>query len=391
MKILMITKYPPIQGGVSAQNYWLANSFAELGHEVVVVTNAEEVEEHYRIEMSGSDYELLAGFRKSNSIKLFSTKMDKRQKFIPQSNPFLTKLTSLTLDVIASWGPDFIYSHYVEPYGIAALFASKLTNIPYVIKHAGSDLGNLGKNPQMKTLHENVYRNAMFVLTSSRHFEYFRSIGIDQEKLKVLGYSPLAPDVFFPSSLGELKGKIKLISYGKTGTSKGTFELIEAMDKIREFAQLEAYWGGIGIDSCVKKLNDVGLIQDETVKVNGFIPHWRIAEKIRNSDVALYLENNFSISIHTPGIPFEVLSCGRPLITTREIADKYPNLITPKNSIVIEDERLSAKSVAEAIMEARIKLSCAGFQTQSLDNSEMFSNGITKVERFLNEIKTLIP
>jgi hypothetical protein len=45
MRICFIGKYPPIQGGVSAQTYWAVRGLAERGHEVCVVTNADEVED----------------------------------------------------------------------------------------------------------------------------------------------------------------------------------------------------------------------------------------------------------------------------------------------------------------------------------------------------------
>ena len=55
MRVCAIVKYPPIQGGVSAQSYWLCRALAEAGHEVHVVTNAEEVEQDYRLVLGESD------------------------------------------------------------------------------------------------------------------------------------------------------------------------------------------------------------------------------------------------------------------------------------------------------------------------------------------------
>lgn len=48
-RICVVGKYPPIQGGVSAQCYLMCRWLAERGHEVDVVTNADEVEECYRL------------------------------------------------------------------------------------------------------------------------------------------------------------------------------------------------------------------------------------------------------------------------------------------------------------------------------------------------------
>ena len=49
MRLCYISKYPPVQGGVSRQNFWMARALADRGIEVHLVTNAPEVEEGFRI------------------------------------------------------------------------------------------------------------------------------------------------------------------------------------------------------------------------------------------------------------------------------------------------------------------------------------------------------
>ena len=51
MKICFISKYPPIEGGVSARVYWLTKSLGEKGHEVHIVTNAQERSEEHTSEL----------------------------------------------------------------------------------------------------------------------------------------------------------------------------------------------------------------------------------------------------------------------------------------------------------------------------------------------------
>ena len=48
MKLCMIGKYPPIQGGVSRENFWQTYTLAQAGFDVHVVTNAQEVENEFR-------------------------------------------------------------------------------------------------------------------------------------------------------------------------------------------------------------------------------------------------------------------------------------------------------------------------------------------------------
>ena len=73
--ILLIGKYPPIEGGVSAHDYWLAQAFAELGYNVIVLTNADEVEDTDRMRLAPGDRVKLGGYRVSGSVAVISTKM----------------------------------------------------------------------------------------------------------------------------------------------------------------------------------------------------------------------------------------------------------------------------------------------------------------------------
>jgi glycosyltransferase involved in cell wall biosynthesis len=56
LKICIIGKYPPIQGGVSMRTYWHAHGLAALGHEVHVVTNAKEAVSPFRMYMRAEDW-----------------------------------------------------------------------------------------------------------------------------------------------------------------------------------------------------------------------------------------------------------------------------------------------------------------------------------------------
>jgi len=56
VRICIIGKYPPIQGGVSMRTYWHAHGLAALGHEVDVVTNAKEAVSPFRIYMRPEDW-----------------------------------------------------------------------------------------------------------------------------------------------------------------------------------------------------------------------------------------------------------------------------------------------------------------------------------------------
>ena len=347
----MICKYPPIQGGVSAECYWTAQCLAEMGNAVSVLTNAQEVEDDYRITMNPEDEKLLSGFWKSNTVRVVSTYSDKHHIFVPQTNPFVSKLLSLGMNMVQDEKPDLIWAHYIEPYGVVAFLLSRLTGIPYVIRHAGSDIGRLMPTAQLRAIHCKVLQNSIAVITHQLHHERFVQLGVPFHSLIRSTSVKTMPDLFFPTPFS-IHSPIVLGVYGKTGESKGTDALFDALTLLRKEEvriKVRAHWGGRNISQYLQKIRDFALDGD-TLNVSGFIAHWRIPEFIRSCDAIFFLENRFSIGFHHSSVPLEVVSCGRPVITTAEMARKpfYENILKDgKNAFVIEGNITGEKVAAE--------------------------------------------
>ncbi|MBO0871403.1 MAG: glycosyltransferase, partial [Micromonosporaceae bacterium] len=139
MRICAVVKYPPIEGGVSALSYRLVMALAAAGHQVSVVTNADEVEDEYRIWMRPQDRARLeATFPNGGAVTLVATSPLGRKfaEHIPQSKPFVSKLASLATEEIRRIGADVVYSYYLEPYGVAAHLAAQWTGTAHVVQHA---------------------------------------------------------------------------------------------------------------------------------------------------------------------------------------------------------------------------------------------------------------
>src|SRR5680860_987321 len=49
VRICIVSKFPPIEGGIASRTYWRVRRLLDAGHEVAVVTNAGSVESDYRI------------------------------------------------------------------------------------------------------------------------------------------------------------------------------------------------------------------------------------------------------------------------------------------------------------------------------------------------------
>src|SRR4051812_5478487 len=172
MKLCFITKYPPIQGGVSTQCYWAARGLAERGHEIRVVTNADEVEDVFRVDLSPEDLAENGPYCPSfpatgGKVEVDSTDRPDRRNiyYIPQGNPTVSRLVSRALMAVETYNSEVIFSQYLEPYGVTASIVGAWTGTPYVFKHAGSDLFRLMEVPDLQPCYREVLRRAHRVIS----------------------------------------------------------------------------------------------------------------------------------------------------------------------------------------------------------------------------------
>jgi hypothetical protein len=139
----MLSKFPPIQGGISAKSYWLARGLAKAGIQIEVVTNAECVEPEYRITGCEKHLESLQGIQVHKIIQDVPW-------HIPYSKAYALRLLNLTIRVIKEREAKVLDSGFLMPYGIVAFLASQITGIPYIIRHGGSDLKKFFQHPDFK-------------------------------------------------------------------------------------------------------------------------------------------------------------------------------------------------------------------------------------------------
>src|SRR5437868_15410953 len=78
----------------------------------------------------------------------------------------MTKLATLAALAHSKRPFDVIYSHNLEPYGIAGHLAAQMTGVPHVVRMAGSDAGRLWRHPQFELLYDHVLRSAEVVVAA---------------------------------------------------------------------------------------------------------------------------------------------------------------------------------------------------------------------------------
>src|SRR5689334_16148122 len=118
MRILIVGKMPPIEGGVSASTYWAARDLASRGHTVHIVSNAEEVEPGFRQVLLDEDRAFMASA--GDRLHVHVTDGADGISYTPWSNPYASKLFGLAARTIEAHGCDLVFGWYFEPYALVA-------------------------------------------------------------------------------------------------------------------------------------------------------------------------------------------------------------------------------------------------------------------------------
>ena len=167
MNVCIISKFPPIQGGISAKTYWMTRGLAEKDVTVHIVTNANCVEQEYRIDDQSLELPL----------KLNVHFVDPDIPWhIPSSDLYVPRLLDKALEIIADTHIDVIDTNYLIPYGIVGYMLSKITGIPYILRHGGSDIAKFLEPGIFRRLLSEVIRNASAIITDDKNKKFFEAI-----------------------------------------------------------------------------------------------------------------------------------------------------------------------------------------------------------------------
>jgi glycosyltransferase involved in cell wall biosynthesis len=348
----VIGKFPPIQGGVSMRTYWAAHALAMRGHDVHVVTNAKEVRPPFRMHMRSQDWQRCEARYGTGSVTVHWTDpVDRSQSYIPMASPFVSKLAAIAARVHSECPFDVIYSHYLEPYGVAGHLAAQIAGVPHVPRMAGSDAGRLWHHPQFEALYDHVLRSAEVVIAAGEVAERAIARGVAPDRIAYGGQFVVPEDLFCPdgpgldlaelraeagmdrdlrdSTWGEFAGERPYFGVcGKLGESKGSFALLAAIHRLKdagvEVGLIALAHGQPAFEKSFRARARKFGLADRILQIP-FIPHWRVPEFVRGCLAVCCLEQDFPIGFHTPMIPFEVLLCGTCLVASTEVIAKFPN------------------------------------------------------------------
>lgn len=374
MKICIVGKFPPIQGGVSARTYRIAHGLARRGHEVHVVTNAREVESGYRLQMRDEDWDCCeAVYPSGGSVAVYWTALRPEHTHVPMGPAFVTRLASTAVSVVREFGAECIFSFYLEPYGVAGHLAASITGTPHLVKLAGSDRGRLWLQPDMRPLYDAVLQQAAAVFSSGPLARRLEACGVPPERMQPIAPVMMPTGEFRPE--GETlevgtRGDTPVIGiYGKIQRQKGASALLRALRELLDrgvAAELLAMSGGDAesieqFDAEVAAL-DLG----DSVQRLSFLPPWRVPAFLRSCAVVCSLEQDFGVRGHAPAIFAEGMAVGRVVVASAESALKQPHaerLVHGYNCFLVRDTQ-DSHAVA-AVLEEALRADRAAVERQA--------------------------
>jgi glycosyltransferase involved in cell wall biosynthesis len=332
---------------------------AARGHEVHVVTNAKEARPPFRMHMRRQDWKRCEAVyaprgrsTAAGSVTVHWTDpVDNSQFYIPMASAFVSKLAAIALRVHAERPFDVIYSHYLEPYGVAGHLVADIARVPHVVRMAGSDAGRLWRHPQLEALYDHVLRAAAIVITTGVVAGRAIKRGVRPERIAPVGAFELSEDLFRPEGpvldLAALRREVELDPdmrdmmwggftgelpyfgiYGKLGETKGSFALLAAMQQLKQeglaVGLVAMAHGWPALEGKFRARAEELDIADRILQIP-FLPHWRVPEFLRSCLAVCCLEQDFPIVFHAPVVAREVLTCGSCLVGSTEVIRKLPD------------------------------------------------------------------
>jgi glycosyltransferase involved in cell wall biosynthesis len=339
IKVCFFTKYPPIEGGVSASAYWSSRALARKGIEVHIVTNSLEVEDEFR-EKIDLKKKMEKGEYQPKNVFVHNLNSPP-DSHIPYSRAYLERLIGLGLKVIKENKCDIIDSYYFQPYGLAAIFTKLLTKKPCIIRHAGSDISRLFLNDDLNAIYKKSFQVADIIVTSPYFKNFFERCGVSEGNLYFKPFVPTDLKYFNPKVKaanlidfgvpGPLLKKPVFSYIGKYSDHKGLFDLVKAVGKIKEDFLLLFVTGGFGLENFRSYIKSMPSLRNKYYFLDFQAP-WKIPSIIKATNCLFQLENNFPIKGHTPFQPIEAMALSVPVLISNEILEKYKKLLQLENN-----------------------------------------------------------
>lgn len=188
MRVLLIGKHPPMQGGIAARTYWLARALRRQRIGFAVVTSSVPGYSHPVV--PDDDTDLFA---------VVQTTAPDAPWFIPGGDLQTERLVTAALSMVERARPHAVEANYLAPYGLAASLVARDLGVPLIVRHAGSDIAKLSAWEPAASAVRAVLRAASVVVTASDTAPRIETLGVPPDRLAILPRYVPDPAAFPPT------------------------------------------------------------------------------------------------------------------------------------------------------------------------------------------------
>lgn len=330
VKILSLTyEYPPIGGGGSVVAAAVNEELVRLGHEVMVLTSGMK-------ELAASETVEGVGVVRSACMR-------RHRHYTTAAELFTTLVPTYWrgAQLIRSFQPDVIHTHFIVPSGVLAWALSRRFDVPYVLTAHGSDVP--GYNPdRFGRLHamlgpawRGVLDGASFVTSPSRFLA---------DMIRRHGYADpidIVPNGHHPHPHGGGPRRKQVLVVARMFPRKGVQHFIEAI------AGLDDGWEFViaGDGPHREQLEAQASSTAARVRFTGFLDRTTLRSLYESSQILVFpsIQENF------PMVLLEAMDAGCAIVTTN--AEGCAEVVGDAGLVVPKGESRGIRAALERLMQ----------------------------------------
>ena len=312
-RIVVINKYPPIEGGIAAKTYWFYRALAERGHTIHIVTDRAGVDSEYCVHPYSEEtgVENISVHRPTGEIPWH----------IPNDMHTDLDLLHTAVKVIKDSKADVIDTGYLIPYGLLGYLASRITEAPFILRHGGSDINKFLKAGIWETLLMEAFERAALMITDKDNYDIVSQLS---DRVRILPPYVPDPNVFKPSKTTNKKVPVFAL-IGKANyywRHKGWHKVVEILKQLTIPFKWIVVSQGIGFKE-FKRYTEENISED--VEWRSFCHPLEMPALLNSIDGMFILYEDLPFPAF-PNLFLETLFCGKTIITDRsEILQSFNN------------------------------------------------------------------
>lgn len=294
MRVLLIGKFPPGQGGIASKTYWLYMALARREFLFDIVTLVPN------LYASKDQAELPSGVH----VKLLQANT-KGPWFIPGGELDTERLIAAALEMAADNRPDVVECNYLAPYGIASLVVSRSLGVPLIVRHAGSDLAKLLGWEETRAALETLLTSADLIVSNGDAIDRLKRFNS-----RIIALPRYVPDPERFNMAPRVPEEQLILYAGKLNY----YLRLNALDSLLLALRLQPSWnllvigGGKGQEAFEAAIKVNGL--ENRVRIMDFLPPEKMPEMIQTAQLVWAVERQGDISDFSNTV-WEAIFCGR--------------------------------------------------------------------------------